>query len=118
MNIGSVGPGLLLAPQASRNDELLDVVVVTADERDKLGRHLCDEQTINQVQPPLAVYRGRKLEVKGNEVEFHLDDRPWPDPDEIVPQPPFVIEVTVHSKALQILTPAERNSMARSDNIA
>jgi diacylglycerol kinase family enzyme len=109
MNTRSIGPNLVLAPEAVRGDGLLDVVLVPTVERDQLIEYLRDQPQKGQNNPALAVHRGRRLQIKGREGEFHLDDRPWPDQDKRPTDHPFLIEVDVKHKALHFLVRADHS---------
>ncbi|MHB8864059.1 MAG: diacylglycerol/lipid kinase family protein [Pirellulaceae bacterium] len=104
MNIPTIGPHLFLAPGADPGDGLLDVVLVSESERDKLAAHLHDPTTQDRAYPTFPVYRGRHLQVEGKDEEFHLDDRSWPD--QVAAGRPYLIDVRVNPQALAFLVPA------------
>jgi diacylglycerol kinase family enzyme len=107
VNIRSIGPNLVFAPQADPGDGLLDVVLVPAEDKDKLSEYFQDEQEDNLSHPGLATHRGRHLQVQGEGTEFHLDDRPWPDPGaQASCRQPFSVEVRVIPQALVFLVPS------------
>ena len=105
MNIRSIGPNLFFAPEVDPGDGLLDVVFVSSGDRDKLSEHLRDQSEENAGYPALPVHRGKHLQVQGKSIEFHLDDRPWPDRENARPDQPFTVEVQVIPRALKFLVP-------------
>jgi diacylglycerol kinase (ATP) len=80
LNIRSVGPNLPLAPDADPGDSAIDLVLVSAADRDELGRRLHEAAT---AQTPAAlrlpVRRGRRLSMRAPaDLLFHIDDDLWP----------------------------------------
>jgi diacylglycerol kinase family enzyme len=105
MNMAFVGPNLYLAPQIDPNDGMLDVVVVTTAERDKLHDSLATWQEGELEHPKLTRHRARRLELEWNGFEVHFDDEAWPPADQ---EPPALthIEVSVERNALRFVAPA------------
>ena len=106
MNIRSIGPNLFLNPTANPGDGLLDVVFVRAEEQHKLNEHFQDQPRDDQDYPNLLIHRGKHLQMQGKGVEFHLDDRIWPDQDQTTGDQSFLVEVRVDPQALVFLVPA------------
>lgn len=79
MNTQFVGPNLFLAPDADPGDGLVDVVLVSGDERDTLVEHLASWRRGDMTPPPLRSERGRSLVVEWSGFSMHLDDEQWPD---------------------------------------
>jgi diacylglycerol kinase family enzyme len=103
MNARSIGPNLLLAPEADPGDGLLDVVLVSADDREKLDEHLRDQPQEGEDRPGLTVHKGKHLQVQGNTAEFHLDDQPWPDKTAMGQS--YSIDVRLTPQALAFVVP-------------
>jgi diacylglycerol kinase family enzyme len=78
MNMEFVGPNLYLAPNIAPTDGLLDVVLVTTDERDKLHASLATWQQGELAHPDLTRHRAARVEMEWNGFEVHFDDEPWP----------------------------------------
>lgn len=105
MNIRYVGPNLSLASGADPGDGLLDVVLVSKDERSQLRQFLNDRIEAKSDPSMLTVHRGQHLHVECDCYPVHIDD-------DIVlrnrPRTSFssaVIDVTLESGALQMLVP-------------
>jgi diacylglycerol kinase family enzyme len=71
MNMGRIGPGLLLAPGADPGDDLLDLVQVTENERDLMLDYLASD---GADPPPLPVRRGHRLHGGRGQAALHVDD--------------------------------------------
>jgi diacylglycerol kinase family enzyme len=101
MNIKLIGPNLQLAPQADPGDGLLDLVLVGAEHRDQL----CDFLT-NKDHPasfsPFTVHRCRRLQIRCDHTEYHVDDRSLSSPEKKETPP---LEVSVQSNAVVFLVP-------------
>jgi len=104
MNMEFVGPNLYLAPDIRPADGLLDVVLVTTAERDKLGASLETWQEGDLEHPQLTRHRARVIEMGWNGFEVHFDDEAWPADKE---EPPALtrVELTVEREALLFLAP-------------
>jgi diacylglycerol kinase (ATP) len=75
MNIGTLGPGVCLAADADPSDGLLDVVIVTARERDRLAEHLTRHLRGERPSSPFGVARGRQLLLYGPRADSHVDGK-------------------------------------------
>lgn len=102
MNMEFVGPNLYLAPDIRPGDGLLDIVLVTAAERDKLEASLENWHEGELTHPELTRVRGREIALEWSGFEVHFDDEPWPAEKE---EPPALthIEVGVERDALTFL---------------
>jgi diacylglycerol kinase family enzyme len=78
MNIGLVGPNLLLAPDADPSDGVLDFVLLTEDRRDELEQYLRYRLERKQEAPVLIVRRGRSLKFTWHGSMVRFDDQAWP----------------------------------------
>ncbi len=103
LNIRFVGPNVPLAPDAEAGDGLLDVVLVGADERDRLQEYVAER--IRLARAPIAglpVCRGRDVELMAPAgVLLHLDDEPWPEDSPLSAD--AEIAVTIESGTLRVL---------------
>jgi diacylglycerol kinase family enzyme len=77
MNISFVGPNLNLASAANPGDGLLDIVLVSEDERDLLDRYLAAAEEGDACAPALPLRRGRVLELEWTGFPVHIDDKLW-----------------------------------------
>jgi diacylglycerol kinase family enzyme len=106
MNIRSIGPNLELAPEADPGDGLLDVVLVTEQEKAQLDAYLTSRIAGHTAHPQLPTYRARQLRIESDEIRVHIDDDVWPKHGEHPPFVPMIIDVTMHPEKLEILVPA------------
>jgi diacylglycerol kinase (ATP) len=103
MNIQHIGPGLHLAPDADPGDGLLDVVLVTALQRDKLDEYL-GSRLEGDLQPlQWTVHKGRHLQLRWEDTDMHIDDKVWPAHGPTSSPSPVPHEVKVDSHALEFL---------------
>jgi diacylglycerol kinase family enzyme len=110
MNMEFVGPNLYLAPDMRPDDGLLDVVLVTTSERDKLQESLANWQDGALHRPDLTRYRASRIEMEWSGFEVHVDDEPWP-PSNKEAQPAVTdIQIEVERDALQFLAPRAQAS--------
>lgn len=74
MNTASMGPRMHLAPEASTEDGLFDVVRIPEDSRASFFRYL-GSMVVGELheQPEVEVSRVRKVEMTWNGFPFHLD---------------------------------------------
>ncbi len=105
MNIRYIGPNLQLAPAADPGDGLLDVVLVSEGEREKLSEYLDNCLKGKPCSPRLTVRRGQHLQIEWNEFDTHVDDEVWPSRAGLIGTPNF-IDVKVERHALEFLLPA------------
>lgn len=74
MNTRAAGPKLLLAPDADPSDGLLDVVLVARQQAEALERYFTDRLAGLQRPPSLPVYRAKTIEIRGKDLDYHVDD--------------------------------------------
>jgi len=105
MNMEFVGPNLYLAPDIAPTDGMLDVILVTTAERDKLNESLATWQRGDLAHPDLRRVRAREIDMRWGGFEVHFDDEPWPAGND---EPPALapIELRVEHAALSFLAPA------------
>ena len=105
MNMEFVGPNLYLAPNIAPTDGLLDVVLVTTGEVDKLNESLATWQQGELAHPDLTRHRARRVELEWTGFDVHFDDEPWPT-EKQDPAALRSIELTVERNALCFLVPS------------
>ena len=105
LNIGFVGPNLNLAPQASTNDGLLDIVAVSYNRQDELKKYLTDRLRGSESPLKLPRRRGRHLQIESDIFPVHIDDKGWPDGNKSVPIPSHAVSVRIDPGALIFLLP-------------
>jgi diacylglycerol kinase (ATP) len=103
MNISYIGPNLCLAPHANPSDGLLDIVLVSKDERENLSRCLAHCLEGRLVQPTLTVRKGQQLKIEWDGSTMHIDDEVWPARGSEFPLSVNTIDVTIKRHALQFL---------------
>jgi diacylglycerol kinase (ATP) len=105
INLRYVGPNMFLAPDGKPGDGLLDVVLVTEDERARLLEYLNKWQGNRERLAVLPTLRGRRLQTEWTGYELHIDDKLYPrkndDPDKMA----GVVEAYIKTAAVEILVP-------------
>jgi len=96
---------MFLAPGSKPSDGLLDVVLVTDDERAQLLEYLNKWQDNRERRALLPTRRGRRLKIEWTGYELHIDDKLYPreedEPDEIG----GVVEAWIERAAIELLVP-------------
>jgi diacylglycerol kinase (ATP) len=105
MNIHCVGPNFWLAPPADPGDGLLDLVVASHDERERIHQYLSDRIDNKSNYPGLTIHKGKHLRVECVGLVVHIDDDLWPEAGAPPPPASMVIDITVSSEALEMLAP-------------
>ena len=103
MNIQHIGPSLHLAPDANPGDGLLEVVLVSAGERDKFGAYLANCLAGNSYPMSWNVPRGQHLRLRWDGSDMHIDDKVWPDRDSTFSSAPLVLDIKANPRALEFL---------------
>ena len=106
MNIRSIGPNLCLAPDADPGDGLLDVVLVSNDERERLKRYLSDRLEGKSDCALLNVQKGRHLHIECEQFPIHIDDEIQKKHGPPTHFSSAVVDITLEAAALEFLTPA------------
>lgn len=105
INLRYVGPNMFLAPDGKPGDGLLDVVLVTEDERARLLEYLNKWQDNRERLAVLPTRRGRRLQIEWTGYELHIDDKLYPrkndDPDAMA----GVLEARIEAAAVEFLVP-------------
>jgi diacylglycerol kinase (ATP) len=99
-----VGPNLHLAPHAKPGEGLLDVVLVTEDQRERLVHYLDTWQDNPERLAMLPSLRGKRLQIEWPGDALHIDDKLYPraraKPKEIA----GVVEARLDGAAVEFLT--------------
>jgi diacylglycerol kinase family enzyme len=113
LNVRSIGPNLNLAPSATTNDGLLDIVAVPHAKRAELNKYLGNR--VNGAEPALRLrrHRGKFLQIEWENSPVHIDDTRWPDDHKEVKIKSHSITITVEPGALVFLIPSEKRRRAR-----
>jgi diacylglycerol kinase family enzyme len=106
MNMEFVGPNLYLAPDTRPDDGLLDVVLVTTSERDKLSESLEHWKEGILHRPELTRYRASRIELEWTGFQVHVDDETWPEKAAEAQFGRTNIRIEVERDALRFLRPA------------
>ncbi len=97
MNIRHAGPSIPIAPDADPGDGLLDVVLITSDERDELMDYIDQRLAQHEIRlPGLMIYRGTRIELAADGVPMRIDDK-------VVAQDGAQWSITIEPGAVQIL---------------
>lgn len=97
MNIKLAGPNLDLAPLASPDDTLLDVVLVRDDERERFAEYLTNRIKGKSNLYQLHVQRAKKIQLEWQGMHYHLDDEAFEK------QAPIKIDIELRQKGLEFL---------------
>lgn len=104
MNIRSVGPNLVLAPEADSGDGWLDLVLAGPDDRHQLQAYLAARIAGREASLALQVERVRHVRIVAGGQEVQVDDeieRPSEDPGAVG----AMLDIGVEPGALQVLVP-------------
>jgi diacylglycerol kinase family enzyme len=105
MNIHCVGPNFRLAPPADPGDGLLDLVIASHDERERIHQYLSDRIDNKSNYPGLTIHKGKHLRIECEGLVVHIDDDLWPEKSSPPPAGPVVIDLTLNSEQLEMLAP-------------
>jgi diacylglycerol kinase (ATP) len=97
MNIKLAGPNMDLAPHASLDDTLLDVVLVREDERDRFAEYLTNRMKGESNLYQLHVKRAKKVKLEWQGMHYHLDD------EACEKQAPIKMNIELRQKGLEFL---------------
>jgi diacylglycerol kinase family enzyme len=104
MNIRSVGPNLILAPDADCGDGRLDLVLARPEDRHQLQAYLAARIAGREASLDLPVERVRRVQIVAGGQEVQVDDeieRPSEDPGAVG----AMLDIGVEPGALQVLVP-------------
>ena len=106
LNLKYVGPNLHLAPASSPGDGMLEVVLATENERERLLRYLEHWQENPERLAVLPTLRGRRLELEWTGFALHIDDKIRPKPKAKPKELPGIVEARMDGAAVEFLVPA------------
>ena len=103
MNIQHIGPSLHFAPAAAPGDGLLDLILVTTDQREKLAEYF--SRRLEGDSQPLEwnAYRGQRLQLRCEDSDIHIDDKVWPAQGASSVEVPMHFRLDVDRHALEFL---------------
>ena len=110
INLRYVGPSMFLAPEGKTGDGLLDVVLVTEDERAHLLEYLNKWQENRERRAVLPTRRGRRLKVEWTGYELHIDDKLYPREDDEHDAMAGIVEAWIEPAAVDLLVPEARKA--------
>ncbi len=99
MNIQHIGPSLHFAPAADPGDGLLEVILVTAEQREKLAEYFSSRLEGDSQPLQWNAHRGQRLELRCEASDIHIDDKVWPAHGPTSSEVPmhFALDVDRHS---------------------
>jgi diacylglycerol kinase (ATP) len=100
MNTREIGPRVGLAPNADVGDGMLDLALVRSEDRERIAASV--EGTGAGASPGMS-RRASRVEIVWPESSGHVDDKPWPGPDETDDRQ---VRITVDG-SIGILLPAQ-----------
>ncbi|MFL6572341.1 MAG: diacylglycerol/lipid kinase family protein [Burkholderiales bacterium] len=110
INLRYVGPNMFLAPEGKTGDGLLDVVLVTEDERARLLEYLNKWQKNRERRAALPTRRGRRLKIEWTGYELHVDDKLYPREDDDPEEMAGIVEAWIEPAAVELLVPEAKKS--------
>ncbi|WP_437921268.1 diacylglycerol/lipid kinase family protein [Sphingobacterium sp. LRF_L2] len=91
MNIQSIGPNLMLAPEANTDDGLFDIILVKEEQRKEFADYIKKRIRDDEAKFPFETFRTKELVIECNSKHMHLDD------ELVLPfTPPLTVEVREH----------------------
>lgn len=75
MNIPSIGPNLMLAPDADISDGLFEIILVPESKRKKLASYVENKLKGKETPVNLNIIKGRKIYIKWEGTDGHIDDK-------------------------------------------
>lgn len=74
MNIKSIGPNIVIAPDADPGDGLFDVVLLTDEDRTSLTHYINQLMDGKQARFEKKTQRASHISIRSQQPEFHIDD--------------------------------------------
>lgn len=96
MNIKSIGPNLILSPQAKTDDGLFDVVYVTEDQREDFAKYVKGLLDGENIDFEWKTFKTKELSIDSNSKHMHVDD-------ELVVPPNTPVMLEVRENVLEFL---------------
>jgi diacylglycerol kinase (ATP) len=103
MNIRHIGPNLHFAPAADPCDGLLEVVLFSADDRNKLGDYIANRLQGHRDSLQWNVPSGKHLQLRWDGSDMHIDDKAWLDAGSQLAASPMLVDVQADNHALEFL---------------
>jgi diacylglycerol kinase family enzyme len=104
MNMRSIGPRMVLAPDADPGDGYLDLVLVRETDRRAFAEYLAGIADGVERVSPFETRRVRRVSFVWDVAHGHLDDEPWPADGAGESAP--VVEVEIADPPIMVLAPA------------
>ena len=104
MNMRSIGPRMVLAPEADPGDGYLDLVLVRETDRRAFAEYLGGIADGIERVSPIETRRVRRVSFVWDVAHGHLDDEPWPPGGASESAP--VVEVEIVDPPIFVLAPA------------
>ena len=104
MNMRSIGPRMVLAPEADPGDGYLDLVLVRETDRRAFAEYLAGIADGVERVSPFETRRVRRVSFVWDAAHGHLDDEPWPTDGAGEAAP--VVEVEIVDPPILVLAPA------------
>jgi diacylglycerol kinase (ATP) len=79
LNTRFIGPALPLGPRSALGDQLFDLMYLLPESRSDMLEWL---DRPDRAPSPLKVIQGRKVDIRWERHDLHIDDRAWPPPAE------------------------------------
>jgi diacylglycerol kinase (ATP) len=108
LNLRYVGPNLHLADDSQPGDGLLDVVLVTDAERERLLHYLDHWQDNRERLAVLPAMRGRRLQIEWTGFELHIDDKLKPKENAKPKEIAGPVDVRIDGATVEFLVPQAR----------
>jgi diacylglycerol kinase family enzyme len=110
INLRYVGPNMFLAPGSKPSDGLLDVVLVTDDERAHLLEYLNKWQDNPERRAVLPTRRGKRLKIEWTGYELHIDDKLYPREDDEHDEMSGIVEAWIQPASVELLVPETKKA--------
>jgi diacylglycerol kinase family enzyme len=101
---------MFLAPDGKPGDGLLDVVLVTEDERARLLEYLNKWQDNRERLAMLPTQRGERLQIEWTGYELHIDDKLYPRKNDDPEKMAGIVEAAIETAAVELLVPASKKA--------
>jgi diacylglycerol kinase family enzyme len=101
MNSRSIGPNLLLSPDADPGDGSFEIVLVSDEERQKLAEHIKGRLNGEDVNFRFPAISGSKIEIHTEDTLLHADD------ELIILEEPVAVTVELQAGILEFLVPEQ-----------
>lgn len=101
MNIKSVGPRLLLAPDADTGDSWLDIVLIKESEREEFFHYVSSLLNDEKLTAKFTIKKGKKISIASTgDSRLHVDDELLPDGKYVSSNQAVNLEIEIQAKSL------------------